>query len=85
MYESPIMIAIEEAQKQRQDLIDNKIICTINQQCDIKVNKEELIKALLYDRAQYDKGYTDGFKAGQEAMLATLEDLVNVIKAENEL
>ena len=28
--------------------------------CDITVDKEELIKALKYDRKQYDKGFQDG-------------------------
>lgn len=26
---------------------------------DINVDKEELLKALIYDRGQYDKGYED--------------------------
>lgn len=30
----------------------------------IKVDKEELLKALKYDRDQYNKGYEDGYKAG---------------------
>ena len=30
----------------------------------VNVNKEELIKALQYDRGQYNKGYEDGFKNG---------------------
>ena len=25
------------------------------------VNKEELVKALIYDRKQYEKGYADGY------------------------
>ena len=29
----------------------------------IEVNKEELIKALAYDRDQYQKGYCDGMEA----------------------
>lgn len=48
----------------------NKIIrqdeenCTfaIEQAIGYKVDKEELIKALQYDREQYDKGYRDGIR-----------------------
>ena len=29
----------------------------------VNVNKDELIKALAYDRGQYEKGYKDGFEA----------------------
>ena len=34
---------------------------------DINVNKEELIKALKYDRDQYEKGYDDGYDEGFNA------------------
>lgn len=30
----------------------------------INVDKDELLKALNYDRRQYEKGYEDGFEAG---------------------
>lgn len=33
------------------------------QRCNIEVDKEELLKALQYDRGQYDKGYQDGLNA----------------------
>lgn len=33
------------------------------QRCGIHVDKEELLKALQYDREQYDKGYQDGLNA----------------------
>jgi hypothetical protein len=33
------------------------------QRCGIHVDKEELLKALQYDRGQYDKGYEDGLNA----------------------
>ena len=33
------------------------------QRCGIDVNKDELVKALQYDREQYDKGYQDGLNA----------------------
>ena len=36
----------------------------------IDVNKEELIKALQYDREQYSKGYSDGYAKG-------IDDLAN--------
>ena len=42
------------------------------QKCDIVVDKQELIKALQYDRGQYEKGYNDGLKAGYEKAKAEL-------------
>lgn len=41
-------------------------VCTAVQKVGIYVDKEELIKALQYDRGQYDKGYADGYAAGYE-------------------
>lgn len=32
----------------------------------VAVDKEELLKALKYDRDQYEKGYRDGYEAGFE-------------------
>ena len=34
----------------------------LRQEIGYAVNKEELIKALQYDRQQYEKGYQDGLK-----------------------
>ena len=37
-------------------------ICKAIKDMGIVVDKEELLKALQYDRGQYDKGYRDGIK-----------------------
>ena len=42
------------------------------QRYDINVNKEELIKALSYDRNQYDKGYKDA-----------IDDMIKLFEKEN--
>lgn len=55
MYESPIDITYGKIQLQLE-----RNVCKAVQQVDIKVDKEELIKALEYDRDQYMKGYLDG-------------------------
>lgn len=57
MYESPIEII----QTQMQMQMDEGILKAV-QGVGIDVNKEELIKALAYDREQYSKGYKDGVK-----------------------
>jgi hypothetical protein len=61
MYESPITKIcaniIHEQTLQEEDMVFKAI-----QKCNIEVNKEELIKALKYDRNQYNKGYEDGIK-----------------------
>ena len=65
MYESPVNVIYGEMQTQ----IEGDIFKAI-QNVGIDVNKEELIKAMQYDREQYSKGYSDGYAKG-------IDDLVN--------
>ena len=59
MYESPI----ELIQKQMQLDMESKIMSAV-QEVGISVDKEELIRALKYDRGQYERGYADGKRDG---------------------
>lgn len=56
MYESPVNVIYGEMQTQ----IEGDIFKAI-QNVGIDVDKEELLKALQYDREQYSKGYSDGY------------------------
>ena len=58
MYKSPIEITktiSEQMIKREEEMILEEIV-----HCGVRVDKEELIKALEYDRRQYDKGFRDG-------------------------
>ena len=61
MYKSPINI-IEKAITDIKVNFENGVFQAV-QEVGINVNKDELIKALKYDREQYDKGYHDGIDA----------------------
>ena len=63
MYKSPIEIIQGEMNSQLED-----DIVRVVQGFDINVDKEELIRALNYDRQQYEKGYADG-KADEEGWI----------------
>lgn len=59
-WQSPIhMIQEEIAQKVANDL-DNQVY-QATMRVGIEVDKDELVKALEYDRNQYRRGYMDGF------------------------
>lgn len=58
MYESPISEIIGEIQTRVIEQNENTIFQAVID-CGISVDKEELIKALMYDRQQYEKGYAD--------------------------
>lgn len=90
MYESPIKMTwsepdfiqtetqkiAEEITKQREDYITY----TINQTMGCVVDKEELIKAMNYDREQYEKGYQEGYldgvRDGKQILFNKLQDFV---------
>ena len=55
MYESPIKIF----QGEMQTKLEGEIMTAI-QKVGVVVDKEELLRALKYDRDQYDRGYKDG-------------------------
>ena len=55
MYELPIEILFGDMSRK----IDDKIYAaTVN--VGINVDRDELVRALQYDRGQYEKGYVDG-------------------------
>lgn len=59
-YESPIGVYKTEPMiEQLRDKMDNLIFQAV-QKVDVQVDRAELIKALEYDRGQYEKGFHDG-------------------------
>ena len=76
-YEAPINVlsrniydALGEQIKKDTDGFVMKAVLDVG----IKVDKDELIKALRYDRGQYDKGFSDGYAAGYTEALSQLFD-----------
>ena len=69
MYESPFMLSLmEEVAKEVGEWIDDSTMkATVD--AKITVDKDELVKALAYDRGQYDKGYCDGYQDGKRDAL----------------
>ena len=59
MYKSPIEVIHEQIRVQ----VDDEIFRAI-QNVGINADKKELLKALEYDRGQYDKGWEEGFHDG---------------------
>lgn len=65
MYNSPIKFFVAENQDQVYMQMENGVLKAL-QDVDIIVDKAELLKALAYDREQYQKGYADGREAGHK-------------------
>lgn len=77
MYESPITIVTQQSHNTISKQFDDYILTTVEAELGCEVDKEELIKALAYDRNQYDKGFRDGYY-GMEYMSSpiTRADLI---------
>lgn len=75
MYESPLSITeiTNNIVKKQNEQFENDLMYQIKQTCHINIDKNELIKALQYDREQYEKGYQDG----KAAMKKTCKWLIN--------
>lgn len=70
-WEPPIKIIEAE----RKTKIEGDIIKAIKSY-DIDVNKEELIKALNYDRNQYKAGYKDALEWIQRVIMLNMPDII---------
>lgn len=63
MYESPITKYMRDIETQIREAEDEQLMYEVKQAIGFAVDKQELIKALEYDRDQYNKGYEDGLNA----------------------
>lgn len=72
-YESPINLVIGQFRMEQEKRIEGEVFKAI-QEYGITIDKEELIRALQYDRGQYDKGYEDGYDEGYYAGIASIFD-----------
>ena len=72
MYEPPLELVTSQFQNMIIEQQENLVFQAIRN-IGVNVDKAELLKALKYDRNQYQKGYDDGYKAGR---LATLNEII---------
>lgn len=74
MYESPINEILGELQF----TYDNECMKAV-QSVGFDINKEELTKALLYDRNQYEKGFNDGYEKALDDIISSFESWADAI------
>lgn len=65
-YKSPVEIKQYDVEKDIAKRVEDKIHEEIVQRFGVFIDKDELVKALSYDRGQYEKGWIDGFKEALE-------------------
>ena len=74
MYESPIYIYTKELQSK----LDGNILTAVHSY-GISVDRDELIKALHYDRMQYDYGYADGLRRANKTAITMFAEQVKML------
>lgn len=83
MYESPIELTFEPMETIAESIsteIDGQIkeaVVKATRNVHIEVNEEELIRALNYDRGQYEKGYADGVASRGHITLSEVMDYID--------
>ena len=70
MYESPINIIISELCTN----LESDCVKSV-QRYGFDVDKEELARALCYDRKQYEKGHTDGYNKAIDDLLEDANEM----------
>lgn len=85
MYESPITTMITEIQdnvaKRFTEQTENMVYQEVRN-IGVYIDKEELLKALKYDRNQYEKGYADAMKDINGEIEKAIQDSKNVFDFE---
>lgn len=71
MYNSPVKLFTDEITRdiaKKQDALVFNAVARLG----VTVDRDELLRALRYDRGQYDKGYADGKSDGRAAAMAEI-------------
>ena len=68
MYESPITQIMSDISSQIVKNQEDHLMCEVRQSIGYDIDKEELLKALQYDRYQYEKGYNEALTEYIEAI-----------------
>ncbi len=84
MYESPIEVCctMDDVFQKINEGTGNEVYEAVVR-VGVNVHKDELIKALRYDRNQYEKGYVDGIKEFAEKLCEGRESDNSVVIAVN--
>jgi hypothetical protein len=68
MYDSPFHLYFEKTARQIAGQTDEAVWREV-ERLGVTVDRDELIRALKYDRGQYDKGYADGKAAAMDELV----------------
>lgn len=78
-YESPISVSmvdetVDQVRKEQETVIMQRVKMVVD------VDKDELLRALAYDRGQYEKGYLDGYYAAKGEACDVLKKIADLAR-----
>lgn len=89
-YESPIKINYQEGipefrtfHEEINEKLECRIMASVQEKIAIEIDKNELTRALSYDRDQYKKGYEEGYQDGYRAMINERTDPAEWIETDH--
>ena len=65
-YDSPIFMAVKRHCDEIIEKRENEFVARIEEEVGFHIDKEELVKALNYERDEYSKGYRYGYNEGYQ-------------------
>lgn len=68
-YKSPIELIYQDVFSQFEQDINSYIISEIKTRLSINIDEQELLKALKYDRDQYDAGFMNGYSTREKELI----------------
>ena len=82
-YESPIWAEVKKFCDRIVEERENALMMRLEEQTALHIDKDELVKALNYDRDQYSKGYSNGYnkgyEKGREDAIENLKEVLGII------
>ena len=80
MYQSPVELFTTDTMVETLKNETDALIVRAVAHADVKVDRDELIKALQYDREQYEKGFSDGVLYEQERLEGTIRKAIDALE-----
>ena len=74
-YESPITMFVQDSITESIKKQEDQLIYSLSQTIGYQIDKEQLVRALRYDRDQYKKGYSDAKKEILEKIYNTFNGI----------
>lgn len=75
-YKSPIDVQVLKTTQEIIHKFDEAIMSKVTETLNINIDKDELIKALAYDRGQYEDGFKSGYRAALDYVISIAKEKI---------